>query len=104
MTALIDRVWKRHRRAEPSWASDDVAATWQLVSLLLDYPTDDLVCRAAELASVAAALLEGAHEQLRLDGYTLWTRETGDDTVAGWMTLSSEARRAGRVAFSPVAA
>ena len=36
MTALIDRVWKRHRRAEPSWASDDVAATWQLVSLLLD--------------------------------------------------------------------
>jgi nitrate reductase molybdenum cofactor assembly chaperone len=56
MTALIDRVWKRHRRAEPSWASDDVAATWQLVSLLLDYPTDDLVCRAAELASVAAAL------------------------------------------------
>ena len=56
MTALIDRVWKRHSRAEPSWASDDVAATWQLVSLLLDYPTDDLVCRAAELASVAAAL------------------------------------------------
>ena len=27
MTALIDRVWKRHRCAEPSWASDDVAAT-----------------------------------------------------------------------------
>lgn len=49
-------------------------------------PTDD-----ASLASVATAtLLETAYDQLRLDGYTLWTRETGDDTVAGWMTLSSD--------------
>ena len=49
-------------------------------------PTDD-----AFLASVAAAtLLETAYEQLRLDGYTLWIRETSDDTLAGWMTLSSD--------------
>ena len=49
-------------------------------------PTDDAFLAGAS----TAALLEAAHEQLRLDGYTLWTRETGDDTVAGWMTLSSD--------------
>ncbi len=56
MTALIDRVWKRHRRTEPTWSSDEVAATWQLCSLLLDYPTEDLVCRVTDLRSVAAGL------------------------------------------------
>lgn len=56
MTALIDRVWKRHRRSESSWAPDEVAATWQLCSLLLDYPTEELVGRTATLADVARSL------------------------------------------------
>lgn len=55
-SGLIDRVWKRHRRTEAAWAADEVAATWQLCSLLLDYPTDELVCRAAAFRSVAASL------------------------------------------------
>lgn len=49
-------------------------------------PTDD-----AFLARVSTAeLLDTAHDQLRLDGYTLWTWETGSADVAGWMTLSSD--------------
>ena len=31
----------------------------------------------------AFGLLEAAYDQLRVAGYTLWTWETGDDTVAG---------------------
>lgn len=72
MTALVDRVWKRHRRTRPSFGPDEVAATWQLTSLLLDYPDETLVCRAAELSAVASSLppalgegltafLEGVH-------------------------------------------
>ncbi len=53
---LIDRVWKRHRRTESIWSPDQVTATWQACSLLLDYPTEDLVDRAPALRSVAAAL------------------------------------------------
>jgi nitrate reductase delta subunit len=56
MSALIDRVWKRHRRTEPAWSPDEVTATWQLCSLLLDYPTEELVCRTADLRAVAAGL------------------------------------------------
>jgi nitrate reductase delta subunit len=55
-SALIDRVWKRHRRTEPTWSPDEIAATWQLCSLLLDYPSEELVCREAELRSIAAGL------------------------------------------------
>jgi len=49
-------------------------------------PTDE-----AFLARVSTdRILETAHDQLRLDGYTLWTWETGTDACAGWMTLSSD--------------
>lgn len=60
-------------------------------NLALDWgvedPTDD-----AFLARVSTDdLLQAARDQLRLDGYTLWTWDTGsDDTVAGWMTQSSD--------------
>ncbi|TDK23790.1 hypothetical protein E2F46_09670 [Luteimonas aestuarii] len=49
-------------------------------------PTDD-----AFLARTSTdELLETAHDQLRLDGYTLWTWDTGTEHVAGWMTASSD--------------
>lgn len=56
MTTLIDRVWRRHRRAEVPWSPDETAATWQLCSLLLDYPTEALLARMPSLRAVAAAL------------------------------------------------
>ncbi len=52
----MDRVWKRHRRTEAAWSRDEIAATWQLCSLLLDYPTDDLLCRVPTVRQVAASL------------------------------------------------
>lgn len=43
------------------------------------------------LARVTAGeLLDTAHDQLRLDGYTLWIWDTGTDAVAGWMTLAGD--------------
>ncbi|MCD9028830.1 hypothetical protein LDO26_11495 [Luteimonas sp. BDR2-5] len=36
------------------------------------------------------ALLELAYDQLRVDGYTLWTRETGGDTLAGWFAARDD--------------
>lgn len=49
-------------------------------------PTDD-----AFLAQASTdALLETAHDQLRLDGYSLWTWETGTEARAGWMTLAGD--------------
>lgn len=40
--------------------------------------------------ATTTALLETAYDQLRLDGYTLWTWDTGTSTVAGWMTLTGD--------------
>ena len=49
-------------------------------------PTDDEF-----LARVSATgLLETAQDQLRLEGYTLWTWDTGTDAHAGWMSLASD--------------
>lgn len=49
-------------------------------------PTDD-----GFLARITAGeLLQAAHDQLRLEGYTLWTWETGTETHAGWMSSTSD--------------
>ena len=49
-------------------------------------PTDDeFLARAT-----ASELLETAHDQLRLEGYTLWTWDTGTDAHAGWMSFASD--------------
>ena len=49
-------------------------------------PTDEeFLARAS-----ATGLLETAHDQLRLEGYTLWTWDTSTDAHAGWMSLSSD--------------
>lgn len=39
------RLWRRDRRSTPSWSDRELATSWQVVSLLLDYPTDELVRR-----------------------------------------------------------
>lgn len=68
-------------------AITELAARYNLaIDWGVEDPTDD-----AFLSRVTTAeLLETAHDQLRLDGYTLWTWETGSTDVAGWMTLSSD--------------
>jgi hypothetical protein len=68
-------------------ALTELAARYNLdIDWGVEDPTDD-----AFLARITTAeLLETAHDQLRLDGYTLWTWDTGSEHVAGWMTLSSD--------------
>jgi hypothetical protein len=41
-------------------------------------------------SSDVPALLAVAYDRLREHGYTLWNWSTGDDTYAGWMTLSRD--------------
>src|SRR5690606_24978125 len=74
----------------PGALIDCIAELAARFNLAIDWgvedPTDD-----AFLARVTTTeLLETAHDQLRLDGYTLWTWDTGSADVAGWMTLSSD--------------
>lgn len=78
MTTLIDRIWKRHRRTEPSWSPDDVAATWQLCSLLLDYPTEQLVCRGADFRAIAASLPPALGDGLAAYLDTMVTTDLGE--------------------------
>ena len=56
MTVFLDWVWRRHRRSALAWSQPQIAATWQVCSLLLDYPSDDVVCRVPTLRAVAASL------------------------------------------------
>lgn len=52
----------------------------------LEDPTDD-----AALADIStSALLEAAHDQLRVAGYALWTWDTGDTTVAGAIAVRED--------------
>lgn len=68
-------------------ALNELAARYNLaIDWGVEDPTD-----AEFLARVTATeLLNTAHDQLRLDGYTLWTWDTGTDALAGWMTLADD--------------
>ncbi|WP_122261855.1 nitrate reductase molybdenum cofactor assembly chaperone [Ornithinimicrobium cerasi] len=50
--------WRRHRRTEPRLSPRAQADAWQLSSLLLDYPGDDLQARVPVLREVVAGLPE----------------------------------------------
>ncbi len=65
--------WRRHRDATPALDDWALAATWQVVSLLLDYPDDVLAARVPMLREVVGSLPGGPREHLL----------TALDTVAG---------------------
>ena len=68
-------------------ALNELAARYNLdLDWGVEDPTD------AEFLDSASphALLELAYDQLRVDGYTLWTRETGDATLAGWFAARDD--------------
>ena len=48
--------WRRHRDSRPALEDGALAATWQVVSLLLDYPDEVLVDRVPLLRDVVAEL------------------------------------------------
>lgn len=49
----------------------------------IDWGVEDPTDAAALEHASTSALIETAYDQLRVAGYTLWTWDTGDDTVAG---------------------
>ena len=56
--------WLRHRRARPGVESRALADTWQLVSLLLDYPDETMLDRLPVFRSVTAELPQSQRELL----------------------------------------
>jgi nitrate reductase delta subunit len=56
--------WRRHRDAQPGLSESALADTWQVVSLLLDYPDEVLVSRVPMLRDVVEALPDAQREPL----------------------------------------
>ena len=56
--------WRRHRRSSPRFDARAQADAWQLCSLLLDYPREDLPRHLAALREVAGNLPPSAGEPL----------------------------------------
>ncbi len=67
--------WRRQRGAQPGLSEQALADTWQVVSLLLDYPDELLVSRVPMLRRVVAELPDAQREPL---GELLDTLEHGD--------------------------
>ena len=64
-------------------ALDELAARWRL---RIDWDLDDDEAGLPD----TAALLDRAHAQLRERHYSLWTVDTGEATLAGWITLERD--------------
>ena len=62
---------------------DELASRWRL---RIDWELDD----DAEALPDPVRLLRLAFAQLRERHYSLWTLETGEDTVAGWITREAD--------------
>lgn len=56
--------WKRHRRTQPALDAQAQADTWQVCSLLLDYPGEELPARLPLLREVVAGLPAPAAQPL----------------------------------------
>ncbi|MEI2774407.1 MAG: nitrate reductase molybdenum cofactor assembly chaperone [Tetrasphaera sp.] len=57
-------LWRRHRGSRPSLPGNQIRTTWQLASLLIDYPTEDLVCRVPALRAALGNVPEPARGHL----------------------------------------
>ncbi|WP_427307827.1 DUF6630 family protein [Cupriavidus sp. H39] len=56
----------------------------------LDWGTDDPEDEAFLESTSVPELMELAHNQLRVAGYTLWNWDTGGDAYGGWITRSED--------------
>src|SRR3546814_10021036 len=75
---------------EPGALIDCIAELAARFNLAIDWGVEDATDEDFLAGVTATELLETAHDQLRLDGYTLWTWETGTTALAGWMTLDRD--------------
>ena len=70
--------WRRHRDAQPGISEQALVDTWQIVSLLLDYPDEVLVSRVPMLRGVVAGLPEAQQAPLSEVLDTLEQRDLGE--------------------------
>lgn len=66
---------------------NQLAARW---NLRIDWGVEDPDDEGFLGDTDVPALLSTAHDRLREYGYTLWTWNTGDDSYAGWITLTQD--------------
>lgn len=69
---------------------DAIAELSARFGLAIDWGVEDPTDAEFLASASTSELLQTARDQLRLDGYTLWSRDTGTETLAGWMTLASD--------------
>jgi nitrate reductase delta subunit len=69
--------WRRHRGAQPGLSEGDLVDTWQVVSLLLDYPDEVLVGRVPMLRGVVAGLPAAQRDPLEVVLDTLEQTDLG---------------------------
>ncbi|NZA26221.1 hypothetical protein H0E84_07460 [Luteimonas sp. SJ-92] len=74
----------------PGALIDCIAELAARFSLAIDWGVEDPTDDGFLARATTTDLLQTARDQLRLDGYTLWTWEAGPGVVAGWMTLASD--------------
>jgi len=60
------------------------------IDLEIDWGTDDPEDESFLDSTSVPELMEAAHKQLRVAGYTLWNWDTGGDAYAGWLTRSED--------------
>jgi hypothetical protein len=60
------------------------------MDLEIDWGSDDPEDETFLDSTSVPELMELAHNQLRVAGYTLWTWDTGGDAYAGWITRSED--------------
>lgn len=85
--------WKSGFHVEETETGTLIDCITQLAArfnLDIDWNVEDPTDEAFLASATTAELLETAYDQLRLDGYTLWTWDTGSEAVAGWMTLTGD--------------
>ncbi len=70
--------WRRHRDATPTLDEAALATTWQVVSLLLDYPDEVLLSRVPMLHEVVHGLPGGPREPLLAGLASLESTDLGD--------------------------
>lgn len=69
--------WRRHRGTQPGLSEHDLVDTWQVVSLLLDYPDETLLARVPMLRRVVAALPAAQRDPLDVALDTLERSDLG---------------------------
>ncbi|MCY1195965.1 hypothetical protein D3C81_707660 [compost metagenome] len=60
------------------------------IDLEIDWGTDEPEEESFLEGTSVPELMELAHNQLRVAGYTLWNWDTGGDAYAGWITRSED--------------